>query len=316
MAFVILSTGSVTGSRLRTLRASTLLLATAVLLLVTLVGGIGLGYGYGQRATDTAAATPAQISSLARNLEAPERRALIDRVGSLSGRLIQLESEAQGLAGRLATIEGTGPRAAPAPAGAVQAGTQAERLPAETTAPSGGPWVPVPETGDVDDEIGLTQLERDLDQVSMRLDDVEAAMAPREQASMAFPNHIPISRRITSGFGIRIDPFTGRRARHTGIDIGAPMRTAIRAAGGGRVTYAGFRPAYGYTVEIDHGNGLSTRYGHASRVLVRRGDVVLPEQIIALVGSTGRSTGPHVHFEVLRNGVPVEPRTFLQHRGA
>jgi murein DD-endopeptidase MepM/ murein hydrolase activator NlpD len=312
MAFVILSTGSLTGSRLRTLRASSLLLAIAMLLLVTLVGGIGLGYRYGHLAVDSSFAAAAELSSL----ERPERRALIDRIGTLSGRMIQLESEAQALTARLGTIEGTGQRTGPAPARTLQADTQPGTPPVETTAPSGGPLVPVPETGDVDDEIGLTTLERDVDQVSMSLDKVEAAMAPRELENMAFPNRPPISRPITSGFGKRVDPFTRRLARHTGIDIGAPLRTPIRAAGGGRVTFAGFRSAYGYTVEIDHGHGLSTRYGHASRLLVRRGDVVLPQQEIAVVGSTGRSTGPHLHFEVLRHGVPVEPRTFLQHRGA
>ena len=318
MAFVILSTGSVTGSRLHTLRASTLLLAAAVLLLVTLIGGVGLGYRYGQRpASEPAyASSAATFPSIARDLERPERRALIDRIGSLSGRVIQLEGEAQALAARVGTIEGTEQQSGrPAPSSA-QAGVQPESPPMDS-APSGGPLVPVSETEDTDDGFGLTKLEHDLDQVDVTLDLVAATTAPRELESMAFPDRLPISgRRITSGFGIRVDPFTGRRARHTGIDIGAPVSTPIRAAGGGRVTYAGFRSAYGYTVEIEHGHGLSTRYGHASRLLVRRGDVVLPQQAIALVGSTGRSTGPHLHFEVLRNHVPVEPRAFLQHRGA
>jgi murein DD-endopeptidase MepM/ murein hydrolase activator NlpD len=124
--------------------------------------------------------------------------------------------------------------------------------------------------------------------------------------------HGPVAgRRITSGFGVRVDPFTRRLARHNGIDIAAPRNTPITAAGAGRVTYAGYRSTHGNTVEINHGNGLTTRYSHAARVLVRRGEVVRAAQPIAVVGSTGRSTGPHLHFEVLRNGTPVEPTVFL-----
>ena len=87
------------------------------------------------------------------------------------------------------------------------------------------------------------------------------------------------------------------------------------ASAGGKVIFAGYRHAYGNTVEIDHGNGLATRYAHASKLNVRRGDLVLPGQAIATVGSTGRSTGPHLHFEVLRYGVAVEPRTYLDRSG-
>jgi murein DD-endopeptidase MepM/ murein hydrolase activator NlpD len=112
---------------------------------------------------------------------------------------------------------------------------------------------------------------------------------------------------------VRHDPFTGRLARHTGLDIPAPHGTPILASGGGRVVSAGYKGAYGRAVVIDHGDGLSTLYGHASKLLVRAGDVVMPNQQIALVGSTGRSTGPHLHFEVIRHGVRVEPRQYLSH---
>jgi len=96
----------------------------------------------------------------------------------------------------------------------------------------------------------------------------------------------------------------------------APFGTPILASAGGRVRYAGPRGAYGRTVEIDHGDGLVTRYGHVSRILVRVGDVLLPGQPVAYVGSTGRSNGPHVHFEVLRDGVPVHPGLYLANDGA
>jgi murein DD-endopeptidase MepM/ murein hydrolase activator NlpD len=100
-------------------------------------------------------------------------------------------------------------------------------------------------------------------------------------------------------------------ARHSGLDIPAPHGSPILASGGGRVVSAGYRGAYGQAVVIDHGDGLVTLYGHASKLLVRPGDVVMPQQKIALVGSTGRSTGPHLHFEVIRDGKRVEPRQYL-----
>jgi murein DD-endopeptidase MepM/ murein hydrolase activator NlpD len=129
---------------------------------------------------------------------------------------------------------------------------------------------------------------------------------------MVFPSRTPIPGvAISSGFGRRIDPFTGKLARHAGIDYAAQYGTSILASAGGRVRRAGPYGAFGRTVEIDHGDGLVTRYGHTSRILVRVGDIVLPGQPIAMVGSTGRSTGPHLHFEILRDETPVQPRLYL-----
>lgn len=117
--------------------------------------------------------------------------------------------------------------------------------------------------------------------------------------------------RIGSGFGFRIDPITGRRAMHTGLDFPAEKGTPILAAAGGVVVVQEYHPAYGKMVEIDHGNDLITRYAHASRIHVKKGDIVRRGQHIADVGSTGRSTGPHLHFEVWLAGVPQDPRRFL-----
>jgi murein DD-endopeptidase MepM/ murein hydrolase activator NlpD len=132
--------------------------------------------------------------------------------------------------------------------------------------------------------------------------------------TMAYPSRVPVAGEgvgVSSVFGVRHDPFTGELARHAGLDIPAPHGTPILASGGGRVVSAGYRGAYGQAVVIDHGNGLSTLYGHASKLLVRPGDVVMPQQEIALVGSTGRSSGPHLHFEVIRDGRRVDPGPFL-----
>jgi len=110
---------------------------------------------------------------------------------------------------------------------------------------------------------------------------------------------------VTSGFGMR----WGRM--HTGIDIAVPTGTPVHAAAAGTVVYSGWMSGYGFLVAVDHGNGLATAYAHNSSLLVRVGDHVAQGQVISLSGSTGHSTGPHVHFEVRVNGVPVDPLSYL-----
>lgn len=114
-----------------------------------------------------------------------------------------------------------------------------------------------------------------------------------------------------SSFGWRIDPFTGRQAFHPGIDFAAPTGTPIMAAAGGVVIAAEYNSGYGNMLEIDHGNDIVTRYGHTSKLYVKVGDIVRRGQHVADIGSTGRSTGPHLHFEVLVKGVAQNPSKFL-----
>jgi len=117
---------------------------------------------------------------------------------------------------------------------------------------------------------------------------------------------------FSSNFGYRIDPFTGQQSMHEGIDFPAETGTPIVATASGKVIFADWHPAYGKMIEIDHGNGLVSRYAHTSAMHVKEGDFVVRGQKIAAVGSTGRSTGPHLHFEVRLNGVPQNPARFLQ----
>ncbi len=126
------------------------------------------------------------------------------------------------------------------------------------------------------------------------------------------PTQHPIDKgNVGSAFGFRIDPFTGRSALHTGLDFQAETGTSILAAAGGVVVASEMHPQYGNMVEVDHGNELVTRYAHASKLLVKKGDLVKRGQKLAEVGSTGRSTGPHLHFEVMVQGVPQDPQKFL-----
>ena len=116
---------------------------------------------------------------------------------------------------------------------------------------------------------------------------------------------------MASSFGLRLDPFTGRSTFHEGLDFPASTGTAIVAAAGGVVIAAEYHPQFGNMIDIDHGNDIMTRYAHASRTLVKVGDIVQRGQHIADVGTTGRSTGPHLHFEVHVKGVPQNPQKFL-----
>ncbi len=121
---------------------------------------------------------------------------------------------------------------------------------------------------------------------------------------------------LTSRFGLRTDPLTGQLREHDGVDVGAPEGTAIRATADGVVVFAGPRGGYGFAVEVDHGDGVTTLYGHASELLVSAGQTVRAGQEIARVGSTGRSTGPHLHFEVRVGGRAVDPARVLKVYGA
>ncbi|MEC8957123.1 MAG: M23 family metallopeptidase, partial [Nitrospinota bacterium] len=116
---------------------------------------------------------------------------------------------------------------------------------------------------------------------------------------------------VTSGFGFRKSPFTGLREKHEGWDIAARAGSKVRATADGEVVVEGREYGYGNMVEVDHGYGVMTRYGHNSKHLVKVGDRVKRGQVIALVGNTGRSTGPHVHYEVLLHGVPVSPKNYI-----
>jgi hypothetical protein len=120
---------------------------------------------------------------------------------------------------------------------------------------------------------------------------------------------LPVGGRVTSGFGTRMHPLLGLARFHRGIDLAAAAGTPIRAAADGRVVRAGWHGGYGRQVALAHGDGLATSYGHMSRILARAGDTVRRGQVIGLVGSSGLSTGPHVHFEASRNGRPIDPRS-------
>ncbi|MFZ9995015.1 MAG: M23 family metallopeptidase, partial [Steroidobacteraceae bacterium] len=141
---------------------------------------------------------------------------------------------------------------------------------------------------------------------------LEQVIMQRELRAQIMPEGRPVQRGfLSSAYGMRTDPFTGRNAFHWGIDFAGNLGDPVVAVGAGVVTYVGRRVGYGFVVDVSHGDGFVTRYAHNSAVTVKLGETVTRGQQLALMGSTGRSTGPHVHFEVLRNGRPVNPLSYL-----
>lgn len=158
----------------------------------------------------------------------------------------------------------------------------------------------------------LTELEQLTAQRTDLMTVMESRLFEQKIKLMMVPTQKPVSAGVLgSAFGWRIDPITGGSALHTGLDFQAESGSPILAAAGGVVVTQEYHGAYGNMVEVDHGNELITRYAHASKVFVKKGDLIKRGQKIAEVGTTGRSTGPHLHFEVWVEGVPQDPQKFL-----
>ena len=158
----------------------------------------------------------------------------------------------------------------------------------------------------------LATLSRSVENRNDMLGVLEAQLFESAVKKKMIPTMSPVEAPYqASSFGRRIDPFTGQWAMHEGIDFLADMGSPVVAAAGGVVQFAGFHPQYGFMVDIDHGNDLVTRYAHLSKLFIKEGDVVLRGRKLALSGTTGRSTGPHLHFEVRFRGAAQDPKKFL-----
>lgn len=342
MAFMIVSPGSVARSETRTMTVGVFGLLACVLLVAAVVAGAAFGYLVLTKLAPAGAADEvAQVSEVfiaaepaapalpaSVVVEAPDSsKYLIDRVGELAGRMIQLEAEAAALVERIGAIQDFEARIGGDDLEQVK-GRLAKTPPG---APSGGPhFMPVPEAPTPEPlgslleraaegmlaaevlEDQLVTMESEIARLSGVLADLDRIAVSFNLAHLSFPGRSPMPEvAINSAFGNRIDPFTRKRAFHSGVDYPAPRGTPIHASAGGRVIYSGRRPYYGNTVEIDHGAGLVTRYAHAHKLHVNVGQVVMPGELIAEVGSTGRSTGPHLHFEILKDGHFVDPTVYL-----
>ncbi|TYO98241.1 murein DD-endopeptidase MepM/ murein hydrolase activator NlpD [Geothermobacter ehrlichii] len=175
----------------------------------------------------------------------------------------------------------------------------------------GGPPEPELPNGLSDLQERIDQVRRQIDLQRLSQEEIQAALNDQRSLLAAKPQGWPVKGWLTSTFGMRKSPFTGRRKMHEGLDIAARTGTPVHATADGVVTQAGIAPGYGKLVVIDHGYGYKTYYAHNSRIYVKVGQRVRRGDRIAAVGNTGSSTGSHVHYEVRRNGVPVNPRKFL-----
>lgn len=165
---------------------------------------------------------------------------------------------------------------------------------------------------DIDFDNVIATLDKQLSSREEQLDVLEEVIMNRQLRSESKPRGRPINKGWTSSYyGKRTDPFSGKLAMHKGMDFAGKEGSEIIAVASGVITWAGERYGYGELIEISHGNGYSTRYGHNAELLVEVGDSVEKGQAISLMGSTGRSTGPHVHFEVLKNDRQVNPAKFV-----
>ena len=215
--------------------------------------------------------------------------AMAIKVGQMQAKMLQLES----LGDRVSGLAGISP--------------------AELTKPGqGGALVSAHPLSMLELQATLDDLEKHTGQRVDLLTVVESRLFDQKIKKMMIPTQRPVAdSNIGSPFGWRIDPINGNSALHTGLDFPAGTGTAILAAAGGVVVTQEFHSAYGNMIEIDHGNDLITRYAHTSKVYVRKGDLIKRGQKIAEIGTTGRSTGPHLHFEVLVQGIPQDPQKFL-----
>ncbi|OQW70485.1 MAG: peptidase M23 [Proteobacteria bacterium ST_bin12] len=176
----------------------------------------------------------------------------------------------------------------------------------------GGPLVRSHAMSEIELKAAILELTEAVDARDDYMSKIEAKILQKSVLKDMLPNSSPVDAAFnSSSYGWRIDPFNGNKAFHEGLDFTANTGTNIRAAADGIVSSAERTPDYGNIVKIDHGSGLETRYAHASKLLVKAGERVVKGQIVAQVGSTGRSTGPHLHYEIRLNGNPLDPRQYL-----
>ena len=225
--------------------------------------------------------------------------AIAHKVGEMQAKLLRVEAmgeRLQGLAG--VKLEELRPVAPPARAASAPGGR-------------GGPYLPLSQPSIETLRLAISGMDELTDFHTDYLTLVESRLLETRLQALMIPSAAPVAGPVGSGFGFRLDPFSGRTALHAGLDFPAESGTPIHAAAGGVVTLRETHPEYGQLLEIDHGNGLATRYAHVSGYEVPLGALVKRGQAVARVGNTGRSTGAHLHFEVLVDGVPQNPARFL-----
>jgi len=238
------------------------------------------------------------------------------QLGELQARMMRLDAQSERLAKlagekSLAQDSATGSEKSPKSLPKPELGSPVSSL--TGTANRGGPLVRSGPLSEMELQAKIAELMNRIEFSTEQLSSIEAKLLQQSVLKDTLPNSSPVAAAFnSSSFGWRIDPFNGHKAFHEGLDFTAAAGTPIFAAAGGIVSTAEQTPDYGKLVKIDHGSGLETRYAHASRLYVRAGERVEKGQKIAEVGSTGRSTGPHLHYEIRLAGNPLDPRKYLK----
>ena len=215
---------------------------------------------------------------------------LAKRMGEMQAKLMQMESLAERVSG-LAGLDPAAVRVSPGRGGTLVSGRDLTLQELQAT---------------------MDHIEVDTGARNDLMTAIESRLFEQKIKKLMIPTQAPVPEASTgSGFGWRIDPFTGMSAMHEGLDFPAPVGTPVLSAAGGVVVTQETHPNYGFYIEVDHGNEVLTRYAHLSRSVVKKGDLIKRGQKLAEVGSSGRSTGPHLHFEVLVRGVAQNPQKFL-----
>lgn len=244
------------------------------------------------------------------------------QLGELQARLMRLDAQSERLAklagDKTATQDAAKAQKTATPAVNAKGGSPVSVLgnPVSVLAGGsnqGGPLVRSSPMSEAELQEKIAELMSKIEVSTEQLSVIEARLLQQSVLKNTLPNSSPVAVAFnSSSFGWRIDPFNGHKAFHEGLDFTAAVGTPIYAAAGGIVSTAEQTPDYGKIVKIDHGSGLETRYAHASKLFVRAGERVEKGQKIAEVGSTGRSTGPHLHYEIRLAGNPLDPRKYLK----
>jgi len=269
--------------------------ATVLAFLALAGGAIGYAVGANHPAKSIPVAAAKPVSVKPATADAAQIQVMNQRIAELQARMMRLDALGQHLA--------------------ESANLKSGEFNFDPKGPSGGPLVQdlsvIGERPRILDR--LQTLSAEIERRETQLQALDSVLAgKRLQDNRQYLGNLPVRQgTVTSTFGYRTDPFTGHAAFHAGMDFSGPEGTAISAVRPGVVVFSGIRSGYGNVIEIDHGNGFVTRYAHARRIIARLGDRVAKDQLIALMGNTGRSTGTHLHYEVLQNSRQIDPATFV-----
>lgn len=303
MMNIILVSGKLTRARTLTLTVPHLVLGTAATLLALLVLAFGLQYSMLRYAASlNSPLLNTLVLSAQQEQNEKTQSYLRDNLNAMAAKLGQMQAQ-------LLRLDTLGERLAKT-AGFKPQEFMFDQVPGQGGAVSTLPTYDL-SLGDLNRQVDL--LTRQMDDRTEKLGILDSLMIVDSAKKKLLPSVLPVEGGwYSSNFGWRIDPFNGVRAFHEGMDFMAEVGTLARAAAGGVVIYSDFHPQYGNMIEIDHGNGLVTRYAHLSKRLAKIGDVVMSSGKIGTVGNTGRSTGPHLHFEVRQNGAALNPVRFFR----